>query len=204
MRKLLGIAVVLTCGGLASGQIWNEIGDAPDLPPGQITVGAGSLDLITGVIASEQDVDMYCIRIVDVPIFSASTIGGASFDTQMWLFDANGIGVSFRDDDPGSLQSTLTGQFVVGPGIYFLAISSYSNDALNPGGLEIWLDSPFTVERAPDGAGAPGPVVAWNGSGFSSGPYGIRLTGAAFHEVPAPASLALIGLGGLVAIRRRR
>ncbi len=205
MRIFLGVAAVLACSGLASGQVWDEIGDAPDLPPGQITVGVGSLDTISGSLIPGVDVDMYCISILDVDAFSATTVGGASWDTQMWLFDVDGLGVSFKDDDVGSLQSTLTGTFVTDPGIYFLAVSRYSNDALDIGGSEIWLDSPFTTERAPDGPGAPGPIAGWDGAATgTAGFYHIFLTGAGYHVVPAPASLALIGLGGLVAMRRRR
>jgi hypothetical protein len=48
-----------------------------------------------------------------------------------------------------------------------------------------------------------GSLVSWDGSGFEEGDYSIRLTGAEY-SVPAPASLALLGLGGLAAARRRR
>jgi hypothetical protein len=146
---------------------------------------------------------MYCIEIVDVANFWASTTNnGTSIDTQLWLFDENGIGVTFDDDDPGGagLQSTITGVFVEYPGCYYLAISTYDYDAMNPAGLEIWLDTPFNVERAPDGPGAPGPVASWGASG-SSGEYQIDLRGTTYC-IPEPASLLLLGLGAVL-LRRR-
>jgi hypothetical protein len=45
---------------------------------------------------------MYAIYIEDPATFSATTVGGATFDTQLWLFDANGKGVVANDDSGGN------------------------------------------------------------------------------------------------------
>jgi len=189
---------------------WDEFinggGDAGDLPAtAQVTDGAGPLSMITGIIAPDGDADTYCIHIDDPSSFEATTtFNGTAIDTQLWLFDENGLGITFDDDDPyygDGLQSTIRGGYVQYPGCYYLAISTYDWDAMNANGLEIWADSPYNVERAPDGPGAPGPVAAWGGTAYSDGPYQIDLRGASYC-IPEPASLSLLALGALL-LRRR-
>ncbi|MBL8880994.1 MAG: PEP-CTERM sorting domain-containing protein [Phycisphaerales bacterium] len=199
MRKFLATAALAALSGAAFADVWSEVGDAPELLPGQITVGTGDLDEIDGELFGFAD--LYCIRIVDEAQFSATTVGGASFDTQLWLFDVNGFGVAFNDDSQSTLQSTLTSTFVNTNGIYFLGISAYDYDADSAGGA-IWLDGPFGAERAPDGPGAGGALSGWSGTSFADGPYKILLKGASFH-VPEPSALALLVLGGLAMVRRR-
>jgi len=207
MRKvLLAGAAVLALSSMAYGDVWDEVGDAGDLiNTAQITIGNGSLDAING-IHEASDVDMYCIRILDPGRFIATTTGGTSWDTQLFLFDANGLGVSHNDDDPngGVLQSRITGQFVTAPGLYYLAISKYNRDPVDVAGALIWANTPFNVERAPDGPGAGNPLAAWVNNNSASGAYTIFLEGAGFCEVPAPGALALLGLGGLTLAGRRR
>lgn len=184
MKALFAVAIGLALASSASAQDWVESGDAGDLPgTAQVPAGSGALLSISGSIASNADADMYCISIPTTSTFRASTCGGTTIDTQLWLFNSDGMGISFNDDDPGAcgLQSTLTGVFVPGPGQYYLAISTYSNDATNAAGQEIWLDQPFGTERAPDGAGAGDPfVTGWNGGGLSSGQYRIALQGTEY------------------------
>ncbi|MCA9232099.1 MAG: PEP-CTERM sorting domain-containing protein [Planctomycetales bacterium] len=198
---------------IASAQLWDESlqggGDAPALPPGQITAGQGPLLTISGTISNpDSDPDVYCIRITDPASFSATTVGSAAVDLSLWLFDSAMLGVSHDgaiDSSPGTgYQASLSSAFVPAPGIYFLAVSRGGVDAVSTGG-EIWADLPF-VERAPDGPGAPGPVVGWTFPGYGApGAYAIQLSGAAYH-VPEPASLTLITVGmiGLLARRFRR
>ncbi|MCB9465501.1 MAG: DVUA0089 family protein [Candidatus Eisenbacteria bacterium] len=185
MKKVIAVAIGLLCvSSAAMAATWVEVDDAGDLPgTAQVPEGSGPLDGIQGTIGANNDADMYCITVPDAGMLVATTCGGATIDTQMWIFDENGVGISFDDDDPAGcgLQSTVTGAFLLGPGNYLLAISTYSNDALNAAGDEIWADSPFATERQPDGAGAGDPVIAsWNGAGSSSGDYFIALTGVEF------------------------
>src|ERR1043165_9303876 len=105
----------------------------------------------------------------------------------------------------GTFHSRITGAFVPGPGDYLLAVSGYNSDPLNAAGALIWNNSPFAVERAPDGPGAPGPVASWAHDSFApDGHYQIDLSGAEYCQAPAPASLALLGLAGTSGFRRRR
>lgn len=207
MKKLMALTVAMLGGTAALAADWAEVGDAGEsLATANITDGVGALTGITGVLNTNAEdlVDIYCIRIPDPSIFGATTVGGASFDTQLFLFDVNGRGVTFNDDAPagGTLQSTISGQFVPAPGIYFLAISRYDRDPVDSNEAAIWNDTPFAAERAPDGPGAANPLAEWSGGGGSGGQYRIELRNAAFH-VPEPASLSLLALGALAARRRR-
>lgn len=199
MKKFLATVVLAALASPALAGDWIEIPTAPELLPGQITSGTGSLDRIIGTLSGGL-ADLYCIRIVDEANFRATTVGGTSVDTQLFLFDANGMGVTHNDDSGSSLQSTITSQFVNSNGIYFLAVSGYNRDPQSAGGL-IWNNSPFGVERAPDGPGAAGALASWTGTG-GNGDYTIFLTGASYH-VPEPSALALLALGGLAIFRRR-
>ncbi|MCW5934249.1 MAG: pre-peptidase C-terminal domain-containing protein [Fimbriimonadia bacterium] len=169
---------------------WDEAsnggGDAGDLPGTAQKVYAADADpcatevRITGTHDAD-DVDMYIICITDPASFQASTGGGATWDTQLWLFRCDGTGVTFNDDAVG-LQSTITGQFITEPGIYLLAVSRYDRDALDADGNALWNDTPFGVERAPDGPGAANPVSRWDGTTAAGGAYTIAMRGAFFVD----------------------
>jgi hypothetical protein len=187
MRRLaVAFALVLLFGaGQAMAFTWGEVGDAGDLPgSAQTPTGAGALTSIAGAVASG-DADMYLIHIFDLASFGATTVGGASFDTQLWLFDTAGNGVTFNDDSAASLRSTLTNAFVSSTGNYYLALSGFDYDALDSGGNQIWLDTPFSSERAPDGPGAGNPIDHWGGTS-SGGDYEIFLSGVDAAAAPIP------------------
>ncbi len=208
MRTLMTAGLVLAVAGVASAQTWGEMGDAGQdgIGAAQTTVGSGSLSSITGLLTSGADVDLYEIRITDIAGFTASTIGGASFDTQLFLFAADGSGIT-ENDDSGGLQSLINSDGLIGSGSgvgnYFLAVSRFNADPRDAGGVALfgfgtWPGS--GDQRMPTSTAA---LAQWTTSGSAAGDYRIELTGAEY-AVPAPASLALLGLGGLAAARRRR
>ena len=173
---------------------WVEQGDAGDIPgTAQVTTGSGALNSIRGTLAAG-DVDMYKITICDAAAFTA-IVGGDISDTQIFLFDSAGNGVAANDDSPlgaGLLSALAPAGAIPGlvNGTYYLAISSYDNDALDGSGQEIWLDTPFGTVRAPDGLGAANPVAGWDGAGSNSGNYTIDLTGSCYGAAGGPACYA--------------
>lgn len=131
------------------------------------------------------DVDMYVICITDPASFSASTVGGAGFDTQLWLFRCDGTGVVFNDDNPdtgGGTQSRIDNRAncITEGGIYLLAISRYNRDAVDANSSLLWNNSPFGAVRCPDGPGAANPIAGWTGTTTAGGRYVISLQGAYF------------------------
>jgi hypothetical protein len=177
MMMKRAVWALLTIGALtlsASAQIWYEQGDAGDLPETAQSTGSGTLSQIQGSL-DVNDVDMYAIYITDPAAFSASTVGGATWDTQLFLFDANGVGV-VAEDDTGGLQSTInnTAGCITAPGLYYLAITRFNKDPLgcNEGGL--WS---FNDNNCPNGAEATSRVNSWTSSTGTAGSYTIFLTG---------------------------
>ncbi|QZZ18878.1 filamentous hemagglutinin N-terminal domain-containing protein [Leptothermofonsia sichuanensis E412] len=173
---------------LASTTTVTEIGDAGQLLETAQDLslsGAGTVTsfLISGTLADGNDVDLYRILLAGNEPFSATTLGGADFDTQLFLFDGNGIGVIANDDSEFTLQSTLRPEALGIPtpgGIYFLAISQFNNDPVSQAGAIFdFVQQPNgTFEQLPVGPGASLPLSGWNNSGFGSGGnYTITLTG---------------------------
>jgi hypothetical protein len=159
---------------------WVEDGDAGDLPStAQVPAGSGTLPEIRGTLDAG-NADMYLIDICDINTFGATLVGGATVDTQLFLFNTDGVGVTFNDDAVVVAgQSTITAQFVPAPGQYYIALSTYDNDPVDFDTLELWLDQPFIGERAPDGPGAAGAVNSWTGGGVA-GAYRLQLQGVCY------------------------
>jgi uncharacterized Zn-binding protein involved in type VI secretion len=184
MRLLWSFLALTALTATALAQVdWTEQGDAGDLPETAQSTGNGALAQIQGNLSAD-DVDMYAIYITDPANFSASTVGGATFDTQLWLFDSDGKGVVFNDDAVGTTvpQSRIDNSSGCltdrPPGIYYLAISRYDRDATGCERGLIWLSTPFRAVRCPDGAERASRVAGWSGSTGAGGAYTIFLTGA--------------------------
>lgn len=155
-------------------QTWFEQGDAGDLPETAQSTGSGTLTEIQGNL-DVNDVDMYAIYITDPSAFSASTVGGATWDTQLWLFDADGKGV-VSEDDTGGLQSTIdnTNGCIPEPGVYYLAITRFNKDPLGCNDGFLWL---FNDNNCANGSESTSRVASWTTSSAAAGAYTITLTG---------------------------
>ncbi len=207
MRKIIGVAAVLACCGSAYGDFsWNEVGDAGqnNIGAAQTPVGGGLLTSIVGTIGGANDVDLFGPFVITDPVgFLADVRGGATFDTQLFLFDAGGFGVVHNDDESGP-QSAIGGQAGFGAGEYYLAISAFNADPRDAGGGDIFgfaqFPGPLLQQRMP--IGAAGALDAWTTSSNTGG-YNIAIQGGV-EPIPAPGSavLALFGLGVFALIRR--
>ena len=192
--RLMATAVLLALSGLlvlgassaqaAYGLAWNEQANAGGLPgSAQRVTGTGGISAISGHLSSAGDEDMYVICLTGNKTFSATTVNAASadLDTQLFLFNASGLGVYANDDSAGTLQSTLPANHALTPqsqGKYYLAISSYDNDPLSAGGRIFPSNPYFGRVVGPTGPGGSQRITAWTNTGFASGAYTIRLTGA--------------------------
>ena len=172
---------------------WLESGDAGELvSSAQRCEGFGDLSRIVGRILGPES-DVYLINICDPTLFRASTVGHATWDTQLFLFRQDGVGVTFNDDAPEGLstQSTITNQFLIGPGEYLLGISQFNRKPRSVLSQSLWLDEPTRVERAPDGPAGSAAFARWQApSTASGGTYQIDLTGVCFaRPLRCPADL---------------
>src|SRR4051794_826441 len=160
----------------------SEVDDTGELPATAQEVGpAGPLDAIDGTIDGDTDRDVYKICLTSGPDFSASTLGNAGFDTQLFLLNSAGKPV-YADDDIGDpklppLVSRLPAGDDLGPktpGVYYLAISAYDADPMGDGG---------PLFSTPSGA-VVGPwhdlsMTEWSSTAAQpGGAYRIDLTGA--------------------------
>ena len=221
MRFFLKVAAVLAClvalvpvTASAIPVVCNEGGDAGALPAGAASC-LGAIDQIQGQFGGGMmHADMYQISIPAGGGFSATTVGGANFDTQLFLFNAAGFGIAANDDSTGGRSTLPLGNALLSSlpgGIYYLAITHFDNDPLSAGGL-IFPSTPFNGVFGPTGSGGGSPINGWsaNINVDGGGQYTIFLTGTddfsvTGEPIPEPGTLLLLGSGLVgMAVRRRR
>ncbi len=182
-----------------------------------VSTDATALNTLNGTLGSSAgglgEGDVYQIYISNPSAFSASTPVGApnvnGFNTQLFLFNANGTGIEGNDDAVGGIggASALTALATsYQPGYYYLLISGQS---LNPAGgtsaSAIFPNNGSRVVAAPTNAGTVFSGYTDNSTEF--GQYQITLTGVQISPAPEPSSVALLilaaGVAGFV-VRRHR
>jgi hypothetical protein len=185
-RSIVAAAgLALAASSCALAQSWAEVGDAGELPASaQLANGTGQLFSISGTIGGPSDTDMYLMEVCDFGAFSATTVGGATFDTQLFLFNISGLGLASNDDSQATTQSTITSQFVPSNGACYLAISAYDRDPVSAGGL-IFDPPAFTTEVNANGPGGGSPISGWLNATTTIGAYTITLTGACHADLNA-------------------
>ena len=219
------VAACLTFISTSRAATYTETGDAGDLPAtAQIVTGptSTSLDSITGSLTlttAISDGDMYQIFISNPAAFSASDTafiqGYNNFDSQIFLFNAQGIGVVANDDAAsGGSQSSIAAGSISGSqiGVYYILIDGSSRYPVSSGGLIFPNLTDGTTDPTgtygPTGPGGAQAISSYTGSSNEAGAYRIALTGAQFVVVPEPGSVAfmLAGTAGvaLTVLRRRR
>ncbi|MBK9188603.1 MAG: hypothetical protein IPM33_06550 [Phycisphaerales bacterium] len=147
---------------------------------------------------------------------------GHSTDTDMWVYDSNFNAIRGYGNDDGNaaggapsnvLQSYLNRQYL--PGFYYIAVSNWqttnsmgspSDDGFRTGQMAEFpdmiinnststgLNMTFTIA---DSAGTSLQVANTKVNAFD-------INWFCFEVVPTPGSAMLLGMGGLVALRRRR
>jgi|GEM_PF-1434960 len=208
---LLALALSLT----AHAQLFTEIGDAgATLASANSLPAFGRVDAIAGRLSSANDADIYRIYVNDPSGFSATTVGGTSLDTSLFLLNWNGSPAYLNDDDPGglSLQSTLSAWNFTTPlsvGYYYLGVATSGFEPENINGQLLF--APFILSPTETRGEANGllPDTLFDFTSVSStgesGSYTVKLAGVG--AVPEPSTYGLfaaLGLLALGALRRRR
>ena len=146
--------------------------------------GAVAIDGTKGV----GDVDWYQFNFAANSTLLISTIGSSTVplpDTQLQLVAADGVTIiEFDDDDgPGLLSSlNVTG---LAAGTYYIGVSSFADVTSTSGSTTLF-----------DGIDEQ--------TGLATAAVFDYKLSVAVNLVPAPSAMAMLGLGGLVATRRRR
>jgi hypothetical protein len=181
-----------------------------------------SLTEIDGTLAFPDGVDMFKIDILNPLNFSAFTVSVGAFgvpDPELFLFDANGLGVYENDDaSGGDTQSCLPsadainpcsssrgGSGPVTPGIYYLAITRSENSPLSDLG-EIFSPLQSTDVLGPDlTAGGGDPVIGWDGDFFTGTDFDLTQFDIQIADTPEPAMWPLLAaaLVALILFRRK-
>jgi hypothetical protein len=93
--RVFAVAVALICGLSSTSWAYSEVGEAGSLPGTAQGTSGAPLTSISGTISSNTDADMYQIFISSPGTFSATTVGtgGSLSDTQLFLFDTDGLGI---------------------------------------------------------------------------------------------------------------
>lgn len=151
-----------------------EVGDAgEDSFTANVISGTGDLDNITGRLLNSDDVDVYQVTANDI-FMSFSTVGNATFDTILTVYDSFGNFIAENDDAEGGLQSQLEINSSIGSN-YYVAISYFPNFGEN------FLDDFFNWsanDLSPLPVGAGGYSIVTEGVlGGSSSTAGYSISG---------------------------
>lgn len=219
--KFIAAAAVVAAGRVAlAGPDWVESGDAgSSVSSAQIPIGTSGapINSISGVLTGNGLLpdfeDCYMIKIINPAAFSMRAVG-ANFNARLYLFNVTiagaGYGLLDNDDQTGTnnlplvnpLSTDGTNVHVTVPGDYMIAITGSSRHADSLTGHIYFHEIPTEIS-GPDGPGGFNALTGWSGAG-EFGSYNIVLTGAGFPGIPAPGSMALLALGGVLAARRKR
>jgi hypothetical protein len=206
-----------------------EAGDAGETLTTASYTGATSgvaLTTITGTLGTDDDVDLYEIRLNMPSAFSATTNNPVTNlatgpDTELSLYDASGHAIEENDDDASGLVLTSTlpsgNAFTanLSAGIYYLGISASGDEAENLYSQLLFASNAGDTTALVGPASGLNPTTLngfdhqeYSGAAGTLGAYEIDLTGALSvgpAAVPEPSTGALLalGLGGVWLLRRR-
>jgi hypothetical protein len=166
-----------------------EIGDLP--ATAQKYYGLSGSTIAGAMTAG--DADMYAICVNDTAAFDATTIGGGpAFDSQLFLFNADGTGALMSDDDLAvagfsrinAAAAAEPDYDLVSGGLYYLAVSAYNKDPITSGVATdtIWANqnnlASFLGTYGANGVTPTAPIAGWTTGGTANVAYTITMTGA--------------------------
>ncbi len=195
--------------------VYVSSGSAGELPASaEIVSGSDVLDAISGTVSIADGIslgDIFRIFISDADEFSVSTLftqpGTNNFDTQIFLFDSNGLGIATNDDAADSAQSFLSSDSAplssLVAGVYYVLIEGAGRYPVDAAGNLIFSNllggaDADGVYGANAGAGV---FTALTGNSSEGGAYSLVFTGAEFIAIPEPSTLALLGVTALMLCR---
>jgi hypothetical protein len=208
------IAAAALPGTACASLIWIETGPpgaGDSLATAQATVDSSfnTLDGIHGNLTATTQVngkplyqvDLFKIRISDFSAFSASTVNpSTAFDSALYLFDENGLGIFMNDDNGVDLLSSLPAGTATSNGLYYLAVALGGYSAFDASSMSL-----FQGDGSSSGAGA---LSSWlpgfEADSESALSYDIVLTGATNADLPEPGGIALLLAGGIAGWLSRR
>ncbi len=149
------------------------------------------------------DADLYQITVTDYENFHASTVGTVS----LALFDASGDAIAGAWGGAPNTVSEIDSSWLSGNGVYYLGIGFMGSNPRNAAGENLFnLSVAASAPVASDITLAADPAVAWEKNNLPTGiigPGNMYIPGPISVALPEPASLALLGLGGLTVLKRR-
>ncbi|MCL4220938.1 MAG: hypothetical protein KJZ65_06180 [Phycisphaerales bacterium] len=212
----LGGVAALT--GLASaGPDWTEVGDAGStISSAQAPRGEGQIRSLSGRLGGRGEIedfeDLYYIGIASPTTFRLE-LTSPDFNAQLFVFhitlSGSALGLLANDNADEETYAPLilpyatdgTGVTLDLPGIYLIAVAGSGRMPVSSTGQIFRYDSNTEISGA-DGPGGLNRHIGWVGEG-EVGTYRVQMEGTVFPEVPAPGSLGVLALGGLIACRRR-
>ncbi|NES82734.1 MAG: hypothetical protein F6K10_15745, partial [Moorea sp. SIO2B7] len=174
--------IALGIAGTAQAATFNEVGDAGQTLGTAKSLGNG-ITQINGTRDGD-DPDLYSF-FWNGGTFSADTLGSSLFDTQLFLFDSDGLGVIANDDGGFPFPDVFRSGFSINlsQGLYYLGITEFNSDPFSSGGT-IFAGG-FGSDQTPTGPGGALPLNGWSAASTSGGSYQINISGTA--AVPEPA-----------------
>jgi hypothetical protein len=213
-KLLIATTICLFSAHSAQAFTYTEVGDAGQLIPAAQVIDLGNatststdpdLTSITGNVA-RTNADMFGIFLTEGQLFTASTIpvGGANYNSQIFLFNDQGFGLIANDNSGGNRRSALSFTPTTSS-VYYLAVSGFNYDPRDAQGNNIFAGN-LTGQLLPNPQAGALDSWATNRATSATFNYALGMTGA--KPVPEPivgsGFLAFAVLGAASAFRPKK